>query len=108
MVAGAALGSAGLFSPGGVAGSGGTLWSGACCATAEGVISRPTKAVFTGIRRDISTPLAMRRCRPVRRMRVIIINSRAIETYLQVNSAGASVLDRLSVRADLAGRSLTA
>src|SRR5207248_972481 len=55
MVAAAALGSAGLFSPGGVAGRGGALWSGGCCATTAGATSRPTKAVFTGTRRDIST-----------------------------------------------------
>src|SRR5258705_12896972 len=62
IVAGAALGSAGLFSVGGVAGSGGgAVWAGACCAAAAGAISRPTKAVLTGIRRDISTPRGDRR-----------------------------------------------
>ena len=55
IVAGAALGSAGLFSLGDGVGSGGwAFWSGACWAIAPGAKSKPTKAVFTGTRRAIS------------------------------------------------------
>src|SRR5260370_12821675 len=62
MVAGAALGSAGLFSVGGGVGSGGwVFWSGDCWATAPGAKSKPTRAVFTGTRRAISTPPHNRR-----------------------------------------------
>src|SRR5216683_153228 len=57
IVAGAALGSAGLFSVGGGVGSGAwAFWSGGCWAIAPGAKSKPTKAVFTGTRRAISTP----------------------------------------------------
>ncbi len=57
IVAGAALGSAGLFSVGGGVGSGAcAVWSGVSWAIAAGATRRPTKAVFTGIRRVISTP----------------------------------------------------
>src|ERR1700722_5364005 len=75
MVAGAALGSAGLFSVGGGVGSGAwEFWSGGCCAIAPGAKSNPTKAVFTGTRRAISTP--PRQLRPDgRQLRIIIMIS---------------------------------
>src|SRR5215813_1724552 len=89
MVTGAALGSAGLFSVGGVAGSlGGAGWSGGCCATAAGATRKPIKAVFTGLVRVIRTPPRHPPARfHGRRMRVIIMNSRESENYLQINSA---------------------
>jgi hypothetical protein len=46
-----------LFSVGGGVGSGAwAFWSGGCWAITPGAKSKPTKAVFTGTRRAISTP----------------------------------------------------
>src|SRR4030088_1498992 len=57
IVAGAALGSAGLFSVGGGVGSGAwAFWSGGCWAIPPGAKSKPTKAVFTGTRRPMPPP----------------------------------------------------
>src|SRR5882757_7017444 len=57
IVAGAAVGSAGLFSLGGGVGFGAwAFWSGDCWAIAPGAKSKPTRAVFTGTQRAISTP----------------------------------------------------
>ena len=54
IVAGAAVGSAGLFSVGGGVGSGAwAFWSGGCWAIAPGAKSKPTKAVFAGTLRTI-------------------------------------------------------
>jgi hypothetical protein len=81
MVTGAALGSAGLFSVGGVAGSrgDGAVWSVGCWATAAGATRKPTKAVFTGPVRAICTPQTPAgRVTPAQRMQVIIMSFRKV------------------------------